>query len=67
MTLKAFIRENRSQLDRIINGALYRHDGRGGRGTIPSLPPSRNDEDRRAWILNDESLYNWARSSGVRI
>jgi hypothetical protein len=26
-----------------------------------------NDEERRQWILNDESLYNWARSEGVRI
>lgn len=26
-----------------------------------------NDEERREWILNDEGLYNWARSEGVRI
>jgi hypothetical protein len=27
----------------------------------------KNDEERRLWILNDESLYNWARSEGVKI
>jgi len=27
----------------------------------------KNDEERRLWILNDEGLYNWARSEGVRI
>lgn len=26
-----------------------------------------NDEERRQWILNDESLYNWAKSEGVNI
>jgi hypothetical protein len=26
-----------------------------------------NDEERRQWILNDEGLYRWARSEGVRI
>ena len=29
--------------------------------------PYHNDEERRQWILNDEGLYNWARSEGVRI
>jgi hypothetical protein len=57
MTLKEFIKENREELDVCISWALggmenYRH---------------RNDEERRLWILNDEGLYNWARSEGVRI
>lgn len=26
-----------------------------------------DDEERRLWILNDEGLYQWARSEGVRI
>jgi len=26
-----------------------------------------NNEERRLWILNDESLYRWARREGVRI
>jgi hypothetical protein len=67
MTLKNFIQQNRGELDAAINGAMYRYDGNGGRGTIPDPPPTRNDEDRRQWILNDEGLYRWARSAGCRI
>jgi hypothetical protein len=26
-----------------------------------------NDDERRQWILNDEGLYQWARSEGCRI
>lgn len=26
-----------------------------------------NDEDRRQWILNEEGLYNWQRSSGLSL
>ena len=29
--------------------------------------PYKNDEERRQWVLNDEGLYNWARSEGVRV
>ena len=29
--------------------------------------PIPNDNERRLWILNDEGLYRWARSEGVRI
>ena len=67
MTMTEFIRLNRTGLDHAINGALYRHDGRGGRGVIPDPPPKRNDSERRNWIINDEGLYNWARSEGVRV
>jgi hypothetical protein len=66
MNLRQFIRDNRDEIDRLINSALYRHDGRGGKGTIPDPPPRRNDEERRQWIMNDEGLYSWARSEGVR-
>jgi hypothetical protein len=66
-SLTQFIRENRADIDNIINRALYRYDGNGGRGTIPTPAPKRNDEERRQWILNDEGLYDWARSTGVRI
>ena len=67
MTIRQFIKEHRQELDEAINGAIYRYDGRGGRGKIPDPPPKRNDEERRQWILNDEGLYNWARSERVRI
>ena len=66
-TLAEFIRENRAELDACINGVLFRHDGRGGRGTVPDPAPTRNDAERRQWVLNDEGLYQWARSEGVRV
>lgn len=53
MTLRKFIRENRKELDESINRVCNQDQ--------------RNDEERRQWILNDEGLYNWARSCGVRI
>jgi len=53
MTLKQFIKENREELDACIEMAC------------PGC--RKNDEERRLWILNDEGLYRWARSEGVRI
>lgn len=29
--------------------------------------PYKNDDERRLWVLNDEGLYLWARSEGVKI
>ena len=29
--------------------------------------PYHNDEERRLWVLNNEGLYNWARSEGVNV
>lgn len=55
MTLRDFIRQNRAELDAAIRKVLARPDF------------ELNDDDRRQWILNDESLYLWARSEGVRI
>lgn len=67
MRMREFIREHRTEIDDAINAALYRHDGNGGRGTIPDPPPRRNDEEREQWIANDEGLYSWARSEGVKV
>ncbi len=54
MTFRNFIKEYREELDRCIKNAC------------PNIG-SLNDNDRREWIMNDEGLYNWARSEGVRI
>ena len=53
MTMRAFIKENREEIDTAIHRV------------VPGC--SLNNEERRQWILNDEGLYNWARSAGVRI
>ena len=66
MTMRKFIQENRAEIDRLINAVMFRHDGNGGRGQVPDPPPKRNDDERRQWVLNDEWLYRWARSSGVK-
>jgi hypothetical protein len=50
--MRDFIRENREELDRLIK---------------PHVVGSLNDNDRRDWIMNDESLYMWAKSEGVRV
>jgi len=52
MTLKNFIRENKKELDECI------------RRVVPGCRIDNNE--RRLWIINDESLYNWARSCGVK-
>ena len=54
MSMREFIRANREELDRLILKAC------------PNLG-KLNDGDRRAWIANDEGLYQWARSTGVRV
>ena len=73
MTMREFIRANRAELDRLIGGAL---------GHVPKTAscycprsgtdhqheaPKLNDEERRQWVLNDQALYCWARSEGVRV
>jgi len=53
MTLKQFLKKNRTIIDRAIK---------------QEVPDARlNDNERRLWVLNDESLYRWARSEGVKI
>lgn len=67
MTLNSFVRQNRAKIDEAINSSLFRYDGNGGRGTVPNPPPKRNDDERQQWVLNDEGLYNWARSEGCKV
>jgi hypothetical protein len=59
MTMRQFIKDNRKELDRCIFNALYHRD------QSPCSP--LNDKERELWILNDQGLYNWARSEGVKI
>ena len=54
-SMREFIREHREELDTAIRGALKK----------PDFP--MNDRERELWILNDEGLYGWARSEGVRV
>lgn len=51
--MQRFIDENRGTLDYHIRGALCQ----------PNL--ELDDDERENWILNDESLYNWAFGQGV--
>jgi len=55
MTLRDFIKQNRPELDAAIRNVLGREDRK------------LNDDERRQWILNDESLYRWARREGCKI
>lgn len=57
MTMKDFIKIHRKELDIIIQKKMARHP----------QDIKFNNEERRLWILNDESLYNWACSEGVKI
>lgn len=52
-SLKMFITNNREELDNYIKKA------------VPNV--RLDDNERRLWVLNDEGLYNWAKSEGVNI
>lgn len=52
-SLKQFVRENRKEIDGYIKTAC------------PNIG-KLNDGERQLWIQNDESLYNWAKSEGVK-
>ena len=67
LSLKQFIRDNRVGIDASINATIYRYDGNGGHGTVPTPAPRYNDNERREWVLSDEGLYRWAQDVGVRI
>lgn len=52
MTLREFVRKHKEDIDSVIKS-------NGGKYF--------NYEERRLWVLNDESLYNIARKNRVRI
>jgi hypothetical protein len=51
--MRDFIKEHREALDAAI------------KSVCPNC--ALNDSERREWIVNDEGLYSWAQSEGVRI
>ncbi len=53
MKLSDFIKKNRKAIDGYIKRA--------------SGIERPSNYERRAWILNDESLYLWARANGVKL
>jgi len=53
MSIREFIRQNRKKIDAAIKRVCDNC--------------CLNDKERRLWILNDEGLYCWARSEGVKI
>ena len=55
MTKREFIREHRTEISDMVANAF-------GENCRPT-----NDGEREDWLLNDEGLYNWARSEGVNL
>ena len=52
-SMRKFIKDNREEIDKAIHSVV---------------PNARlNDTERIMWILNDECLYNWAKSEGVKV
>jgi hypothetical protein len=56
MSMREFLRRNRNEIDECIARVLK----------CKSKQPT-NDNERMVWVLNDEGLYNWARSEGVKV
>ena len=52
--MKEFIKNYRIEIDNYIK-SICANCGR------------LNNDDREDWILNDEGLYRWARSEGVKV
>lgn len=50
MSVRAFVRQHRREIDEVIRAA-------GG--------CRFNDSERELWLRNDYGLYSWARSAGV--
>ena len=54
MSKREFLKKNRKELDEAIKSAC---------SNVGKL----NDEDRWQWVMNDESLYLWAKREGVQV
>ena len=52
-SLSSWIKQNRESIDAAI------------RNVVPNA--RIDDAERRMWVLNDEGLYNWAKSDGVNV
>ena len=55
MSMRAFIRQNRAEIDRLI------------KLTMGECAVRLNDRERELWIRNDYGLYLWATAEGVRV
>lgn len=74
MTLKEFINTNRTDLCKAINrvvGFVPRQASCNcwltGKDHYHDDTNSLSNAEIRQWILNDEGLYRWAKSEGVKI
>jgi hypothetical protein len=56
MTKRQFIKEHKTELCEAINNKM-------GMDIYTNV----SNAEIEMWLLNDEGLYNWARSEGVRI
>ena len=55
LSLRAFVKLNREELSKAIVRA------------VPNIRQPLSLADLEQWVANDEGLYRWARSEGVRI
>jgi hypothetical protein len=55
MSLRTFVKLNREELSALIVRA------------VPNIKQPLSLAELEQWVLNDEGLYRWAQSEGVRI
>ncbi len=73
MGIREFIKQNRAEIDAVIDDQCGQVPATAGcycplSGTKHvHQPDPRNDKERHSWILNDEYLYHWAKREGVKI
>lgn len=67
MTQRDFFKAYGREVDAVINATIFQHDGRGGKGTVPTPAPTYSNSERWQWVQSDEGLYNWARREGVKV